>query len=71
MPCDYSLLRRKIKVHYNTQDDFAKAIGIGRVTISQRLNGKSDFSQGEIKKIIEVLDIKIEEIPKYFFTVKV
>lgn len=71
MPCDYTLLRKKIRRNFDTHNDFAEAMGIGRVTLSQRLNGKSDFSQSEIKKAIELLDIKKEDIPKYFFTQKV
>lgn len=71
MACDYSKLRGKIKEVFGTQDAFAEAIGIGRVTLSQRLTGKLDFSQNEINSACEVLGIDICEIPIYFFTPKV
>ncbi len=71
MQYNYSLLRKKIKRNFDTQDEFANAIGIGRVTLSQRLNGKSFFSQNEIEKISKLLNISKEDIPKYFFNKKV
>ena len=45
MSFDYAKLRGKIKEVYRTQDEFAKALGIGRVSLSQRLNNTLDFSQ--------------------------
>lgn len=71
MGFDYSKLRGKIKEVYGTQDNFAMKIGIGRVSLSQRLNNLLDFSQEEIIKSCEILGIKKEEIPTYFFTIKV
>ena len=71
MAFDYSKLRGKIKEVYGTQDNFATKLGIGRVSLSQRLNNFLDFSQEEINKSCEILGIKKEEIPIYFFTPKV
>ena len=71
MAFDYSKLRGKIKEVFGTQDNFAKALGMGRVSLSQRLNNYSDFSQKEINKAYKLLNLSIEEIPKYFFTAKV
>jgi len=71
MAFDYSKLRGKIKEVFGTQDKFAKALGIGRVSLSQRLNNYLDFSQSEIDKACELLKLSKEEIPKYFFTIKV
>lgn len=70
MAFDYSKLRGKIKEVFGTQDNFAKALGMGRVSLSQRLNNYSDFSQKEINKAYKLLNLSIEEIPKYFFTAK-
>ncbi|HBA70093.1 MAG TPA: DUF739 domain-containing protein, partial [Lachnospiraceae bacterium] len=47
---DYSELIRLIKFKYGTQDMFAKALGIGRVSLSQRLNNRLEFTQEEILK---------------------
>lgn len=71
MAFDYSKLRGKIKEVYGTQDKFAKKLGIGRVSLSQRLNNLLDFSQEEINKSCEILGIEKKEIPVYFFTIKV
>lgn len=71
MAFDYSKLRGKIKEVYGTQDNFAAKLGIGRVSLSQRLNNLLNFSQEEINKSCEILGIKKEEIPAYFFTIKV
>lgn len=68
MGFDYSKLKGKIKEVYSTQNNFAKAIGIGRTALSQRLNNHSEFSQIEIYKACEVLGIKFNKINEYFFT---
>lgn len=68
---DYRKLRGRIREIAGTQDKFAQSIGIGRVSLSQRLTGKLEFTQGEIKKSCDVLGIDLVEIPTYFFTQKV
>lgn len=71
MAYDYRKLRGRIKEKCGTQDIFAEKIGIGRVTLSQRLNNQSEFSQDEIYKSCDVLEINKEDIPIYFFTLMV
>ena len=71
MSFDYRKLVGKIKEVCGTQNDFAKKIGIGRVSLSHRLNNKLEFSQNEINRSVEVLGLKKEEIPLYFFSEKV
>lgn len=66
---DYSKLKGRIKEKYDTQDRFAKSLGIGRVSLSQRLNNNLDFSQKEILRASELLEIPTEEIPVYFFQI--
>jgi hypothetical protein len=68
---DYSKLRGKIKEVCSTQDNFAVKMGMGRVSISQRLNNILDFSQSEIYRACDILNIGRNEIPVYFFTLKV
>ncbi len=65
---DYSKLKGRIKEVCGTQDALASRIGLGRVTLSQRLNNISNFPQGEIAKMTKELNIPNEEIPVYFFT---
>lgn len=64
---DYSKLRGKIREICGTQDSFAEKLGIGRVSLSQRLNNQLEFSQDEIFKACEILGIKNEELSLYFF----
>lgn len=68
---DYSKLRGRIKEKFGTQDAFADAIGIGRVSLSKRLNNQLEFSQEEMKKAAASLMLPVEEIPAYFFADKV
>lgn len=67
MKFNYSKLRGKIREMYSTQDNFAEKLGIGRVSLSQRLNNLLEFSQSEIFKACELLDIPLNRIPEYFF----
>ena len=71
MAFNYNKLRGKIREVYGTQEDFAKAIGIGTVSLSYKLNNKSEWSQQEINKAVEILEIKDDEVVSYFFTEKV
>lgn len=71
MSFDYSKLRGKIKELFGTQDRFAEALGIGRVSLSQRLNNLLDFSAPEINKACELLGVEKRDIPIYFFAEKV
>lgn len=71
MKWDYSKLRGKIKEICGTQDVFAEKLGIGRVSLSQRLNNLLEFSQEEMYRACEILGIPLVELPVYFFTVSV
>ncbi|MBR3771348.1 MAG: DUF739 family protein [Clostridium sp.] len=64
---DYSKLTGLIKECYETQERFAEAIGMGRVSLSQRLNNKMEFRQSEIRKIMEVLEIPSAALGIYFY----
>ncbi len=71
MAYDYRKLRGKIKEICGTQDAFSEKLGIGRVSLSQRLNNQLEFSQDEMLKSCDILGICREEIPVYFFTLLV
>lgn len=68
---DYSLLKGKIKEKYDTNKDFAKVLDMSESTISYKLSNKVGFSQEEIMSWSMLLSIPVEEINKYFFTIKV
>ncbi len=71
MSFNYDKLRGKIVEKFKTQGAFAEAMGLSERTISLKLNNKIFFTQLEIKTAAELLDIKISEIEKFFFTDKV
>ena len=68
---NYNKLRGKIKEVFNTQAAFAKEMGISNTSLSEKLNNKVEFTQKEIERAIELLQIPKDEIPIYFFTIKV
>lgn len=71
MEFDYSKLREKIKKIYGTEQAFAAALGIGRVSLSKKLNNESDFTRIQMFKAAELLGFKRGEISDYFFKEKV
>lgn len=71
MEFDYSKLRGKIREVCGTQDIYAEKIGLGRVSVSKRLNNSVEFTQMEMLRSTKVLGIEVIDIPAYFFTAKV
>jgi len=68
---DYRKLRGKIVEVYGTMSSFAKEMGYSERTISLKINGKVDFSQSDIVKMVSLLGLRDKDIPIYFFTNKV
>jgi len=71
MAFNYSKLRGRIREVFGTQDRFAEAMGRSNTSISQKLNNKSEWTQKEISRAVEVLGIDDVDIPAYFFAQKV
>lgn len=72
MKFNFDKLKGKIKEVYNTQNDFALALGIAPNTLSMKLSNQFDFSSEEIIKAVELLKIDSpEEAWKIFFTKQV
>lgn len=67
----YNKLRGKIREVCGTNRKFAEMMNLSSATISAKLNNKSEFSQPEIQKAVEVLSLEQSEIPIYFFTPEV
>lgn len=63
----YSKLRGKIVEKFGSITAAADAIKISRVALSRKLSGKSEFTQGEIKKMMGVLEIPESKCVEYFF----
>jgi hypothetical protein len=64
---NYAKLLGRIKEKCNTQVIFAEKMGLSSRSVSLKLTQKTEFSQSEIMKALEVLDLKPEEIAVYFF----
>lgn len=64
---NYDKLKGRMVEKCYTYEKFAKAIGIAPITFAKKIANQYDFKQGEIAKTCEVLDLRREEIPKYFF----
>lgn len=71
MAFNYSKLKGRIKEVYNTQENFANAIGLSLTSVSNKLNNKIQWTQKEIDNACAALKIDDCEISSYFFTVEV
>ncbi len=71
MDFDYGKLRGRIRERFKTERTFAAAMGIGRVSLSQKLNNENDFTRNQMLKAADLLEISPDDIPEYFFTQKV
>lgn len=69
MRFDYSRLKGRIKMIFDTQERFATAMGISARTVSLKLNNAVDWTQQEIILACELLKIPYGAIPDYFFTI--
>ena len=63
----YGMLRERIRTVFNTQNEFAIAMGRNVTAINAKLNGKADWTSKEIEKACKLLNIGIEEMANYFF----
>jgi transcriptional regulator with XRE-family HTH domain len=64
---DYSKLLGLMKELGFSQEKLARCLNINESTLNRKLNGHSAFTQREIEKICELLNIKNKEIGCYFF----
>lgn len=61
--------RAIIAYHGDTQKEVADALGISVQTVSDKVNGYTDFKQGEIKILIERYNLTPEQVDEIFFSV--
>lgn len=71
MAYDYSKLLGRITEKYRTQANFSGAMGLSERSLSLKLNGRVGFKQNEIAKACSLLGLTENDIPEYFFTLKV
>ena len=67
MNYDYSKLRGRIREICGSEKEFSKQINLSNVSLSYKLNGKREWTQNEINKVLSVLKIPKEELADYFF----
>lgn len=67
---DYTLLKEKIRKTYGTILNFADDIGIPMVSLSRKLNNKTQFRSNEVFVIANKLGISTLDIPQYFYQIK-
>ena len=67
MRFDYSKLLGRIKECGYTQESLALEVKMSVSTMSLKLNNKAFFTQIEIKRICELLEIPAHQIGEYFF----
>lgn len=68
---DYSKLRGRIVEKFGTYAAFFKKLDITEVQASKKLNGRAGFSQEDIVKWSDLLEISLEEMGLFFCAVKV
>lgn len=68
MHYSYDKLRGRIIEKYGSQEKFSEVIGISSNSMSKKMKGKTGFSQKDIVRWSELLDIEKGEISEYFFT---
>lgn len=67
---DYTLLKEKIRKIYGTILNFADGVGMPVVSLSRKLNNKTQFRSNEVFGIANKLGISILDIPQYFYVIK-
>lgn len=64
----YRKLRGRITEVFGTQAAFALALGISKISVSKKLNGKTEFSQSDVEQWAELLHINRCEYGEFFYT---
>lgn len=64
---DINLLRSKMALKGDTQNDLAAALGITPTALSSKMTQSYDFKQSEINTIAKRYDLTGDEIKQIFF----
>lgn len=68
MKYGYDKLRGRIVEKYGSQNRFAAVLKVNNINVSNRMTGKTGFSQEDIEEWSRLLDIDPEDYGAYFFT---
>lgn len=64
-------LRAQMALHGDNDSTLAKALEISRKSMSEKINNKQTFKQGEMQKIIDRYNLTADDIQGIFFTQEV
>ncbi len=67
MAYEYNKLKGRIIEKYGSRRKFAEILGLSEVSMSKKLNGTVQFTQEDIIKWCNLLEIPEVEIGGYFF----
>lgn len=65
----YGKLKGRIEDKFGSQKTFAKVIGLSETSLSKKLNSKNCFTNQEIVKWCNLLEISLSDVDSYFFTI--
>lgn len=65
---DYDLLLKRMEEYRYSQSKLSQAMPISRTSMSSKINNHIAFTQWEIRRICNLLEIPDEDVGKYFFT---
>lgn len=68
MKYGYDKLRGRIVEKYGSQNRFAAVLNVNNINVSNRMTGKTGFSQEDIEEWSRLLDIDPADYGTYFFT---
>ena len=63
----FGALRERIKMLYETQGEFADAMGMNVATLNMKLNNKTEWTRIEMEKACYLLDGNLNNLRRYFF----
>lgn len=67
MAINKNLFRSKIALRGDTQTTLAEYLGISEASLSNKVNGKTEFVQSEISTIASRYDLSPSEVTEIFF----
>ena len=67
MKFNNSKLRGKIRELFWTEQNLSDAVGISKSALSAKLNNNSEINRDEMLKMIDLLNIKKDDIFEIFF----
>lgn len=67
---DYSKLRGRMAEKGFTQEAIAQMVGMSPNSFCNKITGKNEFRQSEMRLIMSVLDIPLSDAWQYFFAQK-